>query len=53
MFIVIVGCGKVGVNTARSLLHMGHEVIVIEQRKSRYDLLLEELGDCLMFGDGT
>ena len=53
MFIVIVGCGKVGVNTARSLLHMGHEVIVIEQRKSRYDLLLEELGDCLMLGDGT
>jgi trk system potassium uptake protein TrkA len=53
MFILIVGCGKVGVNTARSLLHMGHEVIVIEQRKSRYDLLLEELGDCLMLGDGT
>lgn len=53
MFIVIVGCGKVGVNTARSLLHMGHELIVIEQRKTRYDLLLEELGDCLMLGDGT
>jgi trk system potassium uptake protein TrkA len=53
MFIVIVGCGKVGVNTARSLLHMGHEVVVIEQRKSRYDLLLEELGESLMLGDGT
>ena len=53
MFIVIVGCGKVGVNTARSLLHLGHEVIVIEQRKSRYDLLLEELGDNLLLGDGT
>jgi trk system potassium uptake protein TrkA len=53
MFIVIVGCGKVGVNTARSLLHMGHEVIVIEQRKSRYDLLVDELGESLMLGDGT
>jgi trk system potassium uptake protein TrkA len=53
MFIVIVGCGKVGVNTARSLLHMGHEVIVIEQRKSRYDLLVDELGSSLMLGDGT
>ncbi|HUK77866.1 MAG TPA: NAD-binding protein [Thermoleophilia bacterium] len=53
MFIVIVGCGKVGVNTARSLLHLGHEVIVVEQRKSRYDLLLEELGDNIMLGDGT
>ena len=53
MFIVIVGCGKVGVNTARSLLHLGHEVIVVEQRKARYDLLLEELGDNIMLGDGT
>ena len=53
MFIVIVGCGKVGVNTARSLIHLGHEVIVVEQRKSRYDLLLEEMGDNLMLGDGT
>ena len=53
MFILIVGCGKVGVNTARSLLHMGHEVIVVEQRKARYDLLFEELGDCLLLGDGT
>ncbi len=53
MFIVIVGCGKVGVNTARNLLHLGHEVIVVEQRKSRYDLLLEELGDNIMLGDGT
>ena len=53
MFIVIVGAGKVGYNTARSLLHMGHEVIVVEQRRARYDLLLEELGESLMFGDGT
>jgi len=53
MFIVIVGCGKVGYNTARSLLHMGHEVIVVEQRKTRYDLLFEELGESLLFGDGT
>lgn len=53
MFVVIVGAGKVGLNTARSLVHMGHEVIVVEQRRMRYNLLLEELEDKLMFGDGT
>ena len=42
MFVVIVGAGKVGLNVARSLTHMGHEFIVIEQRRSRYDLLRPE-----------
>ena len=53
MFIVIVGAGKVGLNTARSLTHMGHEVVVVEQRRMRYDLLLPELEEKLLFGDGT
>lgn len=53
MFVVIVGAGKVGLNTARSLTHMGHEVIVVEQRRSRYDLLKPELEEKLLFGDGT
>lgn len=53
MFVVIVGAGKVGLNTARSLVHMGHEVIVIEQRRSRYDWLVSELEEKLMMGDGT
>jgi len=53
VFVVIVGAGKVGLNAARSLTHMGHEVIVIEQRRSRYNLLLPELAERLMFGDGT
>jgi trk system potassium uptake protein len=53
MFAVIVGAGKVGLNTARSLTHMGHEVIVIEQRRMRYNLLLAELEEKLLLGDGT
>jgi trk system potassium uptake protein TrkA len=53
MFVVIVGAGKVGLNVTRSLTHLGHEVIVIEQRRSRYDLLLPELGERMLFGDGT
>ena len=53
MFVVIVGAGKVGLNVARSLTHMGHEFIVIEQRRTRYDLLRPELEERLLFGDGT
>jgi trk system potassium uptake protein TrkA len=53
VFVVIVGGGKVGLNTARSLVHMGHEVIVVEQRRMRYSLLLDELEEKLLLGDGT
>jgi trk system potassium uptake protein TrkA len=53
MFVVIVGGGKVGLNTTRSLTHMGHEVVLVEQRRSRYDLILDELQERLLFGDGT
>jgi trk/ktr system potassium uptake protein len=53
MFVLIVGGGKVGLNTARQLLQLGHEVAVIEQRKARYDLIVEELEEALVFGDGT
>ncbi len=53
MFVVIVGAGKVGLNTARSLTHMGHEVIVVEQRRARYSLLEPELEEKILLGDGT
>jgi trk system potassium uptake protein TrkA len=53
MFVLIVGGGKVGLNTARQLLQLGHEVAVVEQRKARYDLIVEELEEALVFGDGT
>ena len=54
MFVLIVGGGKVGLNTARQLLQLGHEIVLIEQRKTRFDLVEEELGqECLVFGDGT
>lgn len=53
MFIVIVGAGKVGLNATRTLGHMGHEVVIIEQRRMRYNLLQPELEDRILFGDGT
>jgi len=53
VFVLIVGAGKVGLNVARSLSNLGHEFVVIEQRRSRFRLLEAELEDHLQFGDGT
>jgi trk/ktr system potassium uptake protein len=53
VFVLIVGGGKVGLNTARQLVLLGHEVALVEQRKTRYDLISPELEDSLVFGDGT
>ena len=54
MFVLIVGGGKVGLNTARQLLQLGHEIALVEQRSTRFGIIAEELGDeALVFGDGT
>jgi trk system potassium uptake protein len=54
MFVLIVGGGKVGLNSARQLQQLGHEIVLVEQRKSRFDLLEQEMGgEILVFGDGT
>lgn len=54
MFVLIVGGGKVGLNTARQLIHLGHEIVVVEQRSTRYDVVAKAIGDeYVVFGDGT
>jgi trk system potassium uptake protein TrkA len=53
VFVLIVGAGKVGLNVARSLAHLGHEFLIVEQRRRRFDLLRPELEDQMLFGDGT
>ncbi len=53
MFVLIVGAGKVGRNTARQLQTIGHEIAMIEQRPMVYNRLAEEFGESLVFGDGT
>ncbi len=53
MFVLIIGGDKVGINTARSLKRMGHEISLVEQRLSRYNLLLDEMQDEMLLGDGT
>jgi len=53
MYVVIAGGGKVGSNVTRSLLEMGHEVTLIEQRPDRFARLEGEFGPVVIRGDAT
>jgi trk system potassium uptake protein TrkA len=53
MYVVVAGGGKVGANVTRTLLEMGHEVTMIEQRPERFARLEEEFGPVVMRGDAT
>ncbi|MCX8125705.1 MAG: TrkA family potassium uptake protein [Dehalococcoidia bacterium] len=52
MYIVIVGGGMVGYYLCKALLAEGHEVMVIEKERRRYQRGEEELGSVFMLGDG-
>ena len=53
MYVLIAGGGKVGANVARSLLRMGHEVTLVEQRGDRFAKLEEEFEHQVHLGDST
>jgi trk system potassium uptake protein TrkA len=53
MYVLVAGGGKVGANLTRSLIHMGHEVTLIEQRRDRFERLEEEFEHQVQIGDAT
>ena len=53
MYVIVAGGGKVGANVARSLIDMGHEVTLIEQKHERFERLEEEFGHLVLHGDAT
>jgi len=53
MFVVVAGGGKVGANVTRSLLDLGAEVTLVEQRRDRHERLEAEFGPVAMLGDAT
>jgi trk system potassium uptake protein TrkA len=53
MYVLIAGGGKIGANLARSLLGLGHEVTLIEQRRDRYERLEDEFEHVVVHGDAT
>ena len=53
MYALIAGGGKVGSNVLRTLLRLGHEVTLIEQRRDRWHALEEEFEHQVQLGDAT
>jgi trk system potassium uptake protein TrkA len=53
VFVVVLGGGKVGANLTRTLLGLGHEVVIVEQDRRRYDELAVELGHRAVHGDAS
>ena len=53
MYIIIVGCGKVGYHLALALLSTGHEVLGIERDSQRYAAIVDALGSVSISGDGS
>ncbi len=51
MYIIIGGGGEVGYYLTKSLLHQGHEVLLLEKGSSRYQALNDELGPAVVRGD--
>jgi trk system potassium uptake protein TrkA len=53
VYILIAGGGKIGANLTRSVLDLGHEVTLIEQRRDRFERLEEEFEHRVQLGDAT
>ena len=52
MYIVIVGASKIGYNLTKSLTAEGHEVLLLEKDRAKYNVLVKELGESIFHGDG-
>lgn len=50
---VFLGAGSLAVNTARTLIKRGHEVVIVERDRERIDALSEELDCGFICGDGS
>jgi trk system potassium uptake protein len=53
MFTIVVGGGKMGSNLTRALVANEHEIVVVEAKAARADVLEEEFGHRVVHGDGT
>ncbi|MCB0828210.1 MAG: NAD-binding protein [Solirubrobacterales bacterium] len=50
---IVVGAGKVGVNLTRELIEQEHEVTLIEQNRTRYVAVEQELEHSIQHGDAS
>ena len=53
MYIVVVGCGRIGSHLAKTLMAVGHEVTILENNVSKFQIAARDMGSVVMQGDGT
>jgi trk system potassium uptake protein len=53
MYVVIMGCGRVGARLAKMLVNAGHEVTVLDRLSSAFDRLGSDFAGTTLVGDGT
>jgi trk system potassium uptake protein TrkA len=53
VYVIVVGAGKVGVNLTRELIEQEHEVTLIEQNRTRYVAVEQELEHSIQHGDAS
>jgi trk system potassium uptake protein TrkA len=52
MFVIIVGCGRVGSELAQLLSSEGHNVVIIDKKKSSFDRLGNTFNGVVLIGNG-
>jgi trk system potassium uptake protein len=52
MFVIIMGCGRVGARLALMLTHAGHEVTIIDLKSSAFSRLGPDFRGTTMLGEG-
>jgi trk/ktr system potassium uptake protein len=53
MFVIIMGCGRVGARLALMLTHAGHEVSIMDVTSSAFSRLGSDFRGTTILGDGT
>ena len=53
MYVVIMGCGRVGARLAKLLVNAGHEVAVLDTNASAFDRLGSDFAGTTLVGNGT
>lgn len=53
MYVIVIGCGKVGYHVVTALLASGQEAVAIEQDSRRCEQVREALGSVVIGGDGS
>jgi trk system potassium uptake protein len=51
MYVIVAGGGRIGYYLTKGLLSAGHEVVLIEKDKSRFNVLFDYLGETIVRGD--